>query len=146
MKLILIIALFVFVSSNGYHKSMLQPVNFNKLGNDKMLSWEWSDFHIGENETIYFIKIELFSFSNTIGKFKGAIGTTTTQAPDYWYITEDMLDTFNSNEGAITWHVPKEIGEIIPKNKGQLKLGIWDIGLKSFYIKSLYVETMHHKN
>ncbi len=63
--------------------------------------------------------------------------------PDYWYITEDMEETFTTNEGAITWKVPTEIGEIIPKTSGQLKFGIWQIGLNSFFIKSLYVETKH---
>ena len=54
MKLILIIALFVFISSNGYHRSLLQPVTLNKLEeDDKILSWNWADFKIGENETIY---------------------------------------------------------------------------------------------
>ena len=146
MKLILLIALFVFISSNGYHRSMLQPVTFSKLGEDKMLSWDWADFNIGEDETIYLIKVELFSFTSKLGFWRGAIGTTTTEAPDYWYITEDMSDMFSSNEGAITWDVPEEIGKIIPKGKGQLKFGIWQIGLESFYIKSLYVETIHNKN
>ena len=143
MKLILIIALFVFISSKGYHRSMLQPVTFSDLGNDKMLSWDWSDFEIGENEIIHLIKIELFSFSSKLVFWIGAIGTTTTEAPDYYYITEEMSEMFSSNEGAITWNVPKEIGKIIPKDKGQLKLGIWEIGLNSFYIKSLYVETTY---
>ncbi len=80
MKYILLFALFIFISSNGYHRSMLQPVTYTKLGDDKMLSWNWADFNIGENETIYLIKVELFSFSNTLGKWRGAIGTTTTQA------------------------------------------------------------------
>ena len=143
MKYILLFALFIFISSNGYHRSMLQPVTYTKLGDDKMLSWNWADFNIGENETIYLIKVELFSFSNTLGKWRGAIGTTTTQAPDYWYITEDMEDTFTTNEGEITWNVPTEIGEIIPKTSGQLKFGIWNIDLNTFFIKSLYVETIH---
>ena len=78
MKLFLIIALFVFISSNGYHRSMLQPVTFSNLGNDKMLSWDWADFNIGEDETIYLIKVELFSFSSKLGFWRGAIGTTTT--------------------------------------------------------------------
>ena len=145
MKLILLIALFVFISSNGYHRSMLQPVTFSKLGEDKMLSWDWSDFNIGEDETIHLIKIELYSFLGKLGIWRGAIGTTTTKAPDYWYVTEDMQEMFSSNEGAISWDVPEEIGKIIPKNKGQLKFGIWQIGLESFYIKSLYVETIHNK-
>ena len=145
MKLILIIALFVFISSNGYHRSMLQPVTFSKLGEDKMLSWDWADFEIGADETIHLIKVELFSFSSKLGRWRGAIGTTTTESPDYWYISEDMSQIFSSNEGLISWNVPEEIGKIIPKDKGQLKFGIWEIGLDSFYIKSLYVETIHNK-
>ena len=145
MKLFLIIALFIFISSNGYHRSMLQPVTFSNLGNDKMLSWDWADFNISEDETIYLIKVELFSFSSKLGFWRGAIGTTTTEAPDYYYVTEDMSEMFSSNEGAITWNVPEEIGKIIPKGQGQLKFGIWEIGLNSFYIKSLYVETIHNK-
>ena len=56
-----------------------------------------------------------------------------------------MSQIFSSNEGLISWNVPEEIGKIIPKDKGQLKFGIWEIGLDSFYIKSLYVETIHNK-
>ena len=144
MKYILLLSFFVLISSNGYHKSMLQPVSLSKLGEDKMISWDWADFKIGENETIYLIKIEFFSFNNMLGKFQGAIGTTTIQEPDYWYITDDYTKTFNENEGSITWHVPAEIGKIIPKKSGQLKLGIWHMDLNSFYIKSLYVETIHN--
>ena len=55
-----------------------------------------------------------------------------------------MSKMFPSNEGAIIWNVPEEIGKIIPKGKGQLKFGIWEIDLNSFYIKSLYVETIHN--
>ena len=145
MKLILIIALFVFISSNGYHRSMLQPVTFSKLGDDKMLSWNWADFKIGKNETIYCITVELFSFSSKLGYWRGAIGTTISDATDDSYFSEDMSEMFSSNEGKITWKVPEDIEKKIPRDKGQLKFGIWEIGLDSFYIKSLFVETIHKK-
>ena len=145
MKSVLLIALFVFISSNGYHRSMLQPVTFSKLGADKMLAWDWADFKIPADETIFSIKVELFSFSDKLGIWRGAIGTTTTEAPDYFYITEDMQEIFSTNEGLITWSVPEEIAKKIPKDKGQLKFGIWQIGLESFYIKSLFVETINAK-
>ena len=147
MKLILIIALFVFISSNGYHRSLLQPVTLNKLEeDDKILSWNWADFKIGENETIYLVKVELFSFSSKLGLWRGAVGTTVKDAPDdYWYISEEMSEMFSSNEGVITWIVPENIAKKIPNGKGQLRFGIWEIGLDSFYIKSLYVETIHNK-
>ena len=145
MKFFLLFFIIAVISCNGYHRRMLQPVTFSKLGDDKMLSCDWSTFNIPEDETIYLIKVELFSFSDKLGFWKGAIGTTTTEAPDYLYITEDMSEIFTSNEGLISWNVPEEIGKIIPKGKGQLKFGIWEIGLDSFYIKSLYVETIHNK-
>ena len=54
-----------------------------------MLPINWSLFDIPSGETIVKIEVGLSTTAAKLGKWQGAFGSSTGEAPDYWIMTDD---------------------------------------------------------
>ena len=80
---------------------------------------------------------------NSIGKWQGAWGSSTTNAKDgYWTMTKDLAKSFTTNSGSITWDIDSATSKIIQQAYGgELKWGVWWIDCKEFTIEKVVVYT-----
>ena len=109
---------------------------------DKMLGFPWKDFDITTGEKIQKVMVFISTTKNYLGKWTGAFGTSTTVAPKFWFMTEDMNEAFTTKKGAITWEVDAATQKIIQLNYGgELKFGIWWIDCNDFTIDKIVVFT-----
>ena len=131
-------------SSGGkYTANVNQSVDYSKLpADDKMIGWEWSQFGIPANEKVVKVELNLSTTKKKIGKWQGAFGSSTSVAPDYWTITDDMEETFSGTSATLTWDIDSATSAIIQKEYGgMLKFGVWWIDCKQFTIDSITVYT-----
>ena len=131
-------------SSGGkYTANVNQSVDYSKLpADDKMIGWEWSQFGIPANEKVVKVELNLSTTKKKIGKWQGAFGSSTSVAPDYWTITDDMEETFSGTSATLTWDIDSATSAIIQKEYGgMLKFGVWWIDCKKFTIDSITVYT-----
>ena len=130
-------------SSGKYTANVNQSVDYSKLpADDKMIGWEWSQFGIPANEKVVKVELNLSTTKKKIGKWQGAFGSSTSVAPDYWTITDDMEETFSGTSATLTWDIDSATSAIIQKEYGgMLKFGVWWIDCKQFTIDSITVYT-----
>ena len=130
-------------TGGGYTINPNETIVYSQLpAEDKMIGWAWSEFGIGAGETIEKVEIDISTSSSTIGIWEGAFGSSTTESPDYWIQTEDMLTTIDGNSGTITWEVDPSISAIIQTEyDGELKWGVWWIDCTTFTVDSITVYT-----
>ena len=131
-------------SSGGkYTANVNQSVDYSKLpADDKMIGWEWSQFGIPANEKVVKVELNLSTTKKKIGKWQGAFGSSTSVAPDYWTITDDMEETFSGTSATLTWDIDSATSAVIQKEYGgMLKFGVWWIDCKQFTIDSITVYT-----
>ena len=131
-------------SSGGkYTANVNQSVDYSKLpADDKMIGWEWSQFGIPENEKVVKVELNLSTTKKKIGKWQGAFGSSTSVAPEYWTITDDMEETFSGTSATLTWDIDSATSAVIQKEYGgMLKFGVWWIDCKQFTIDSITVYT-----
>ena len=132
-------------ASNGsYTVSVDQAVDYPNLPEDeRMLGFKWNDFNINYGETIQEVQVNI-SASNTIGKWEGAFGSSTSVSPEYWTQTDNMSQTISGNKGTITWKLDNATAKII-NTTGDLKFGVWWIDCQQFNIDSITVITDAYK-
>ena len=131
-------------SSGGkYTANVNQSVDYSKLpADDKMIGWEWSQFGIPENEKVVKVELNLSTTKKKIGKWQGAFGSSTSVAPEYWTITDDMEETFSGTSATLTWDIDSATSAVIQKEYGgMLKFGVWWIDCKQLTIDSITVYT-----
>ena len=131
-------------SSGGkYTANVNQSVDYSKLpADDKMIGWEWSQFGIPANEKVVKVELNLSTTKKKIGKWQGAFGSSTSVAPEYWTITDDMEETFSGTSATLTWDIDSATSAVIQKEYGgMLKFGVWWIDCKQFTIDSITVYT-----
>ena len=115
---------------------------YKELGTDKMLPINWSLFKIPKGETIVKIEIELSTTAAKLGKWQGAFGSSTGEAPDYWIMTDDMEASLSGTSDTVTWEVSAaEAKAIQTQTTGQLKFGVWWIDCGTFTIETCTVYT-----
>ena len=114
-----------------------------KLGADKMLPINWSKFEaMKPTETITKIEVTISTKAEKLGKWQGAFGSSTGVVPEYWYMTEDMEQFFDSKEGTLTWEISKEVSDAIQSQTlGQIKFGVWWVDSGEFTIETCTVYT-----
>ncbi len=116
-----------------------QHVVYDQNADDKMIGWKWSEFGIPSGATIKKVEVNISSNGN-IGKWEGAFGSSTTVAPDYWTMTDNMSQQVNGNSATITWNVPSATAAIIQTQYGgELKFGTWWINSGEFTVNSVKV-------
>ena len=122
-----------------YSISPKQHVKFDQNADDKMIGWDWADFNLPSGAKISKVEVNI-SANGAIGKWEGAFGTSTTVAPDYWTMTDNMSATPSGNSATITWNVPSDTAEIIQTAYGgQLKFGTWWVNSGEFTVDSINV-------
>lgn len=143
MKISFIFSLIILISCNEHKITILEDITYSQLGdNERMIYFHLENFKINNDEVIKQVKIDISTTKTKIGIWQGVFGTSTIVKPDYWYMTENMKQSLNDNEGSIIWDVPEEIREIIQCHyDGKLLFGIWWIDCDSFTIKSVTIIT-----
>ena len=81
-----------------------------------MLGFLWKDFAIKYTEKIVKVKVYISTTKNYLGKWTGAFGSSTTVAPTYWTMTDDMNKAFTTKTGSITWELDSATSKIIQQN------------------------------
>ncbi len=117
---------------------------YKKLGADKMLPINWSLFDdvIPKGEVITKIEVVISTTKERLGKWQGAFGSSTGIEPEFWYITEDMEQVFDSQEGTCTWVISKDISDAMrSQTDGQIKFGVWWVDSGEFTIESCTIYT-----
>ena len=129
--------------SDGVYKAKVGDTYvYKELGTDKMLPINWSLFKIPKGETIVKIEIELSTTAAKLGKWQGAFGSSTGEAPDYWIMTDDMEASLSGTSDTVTWEVSAaEAKAIQTQTTGQLKFGVWWIDCGTFTIETCTVYT-----
>jgi hypothetical protein len=118
-----------------------KEIDYSKLPeNDKMVGFPWKDFGVKSGE--YATKIEFkISSSKDLGTWVGAFGSSTTQAPDYWTMSEDSTKSLSGTSATLTWEPSAADAKIFAYSGGELKLGIWWIDCGQFTVDSITVYT-----
>ena len=133
------------VISPGVYKAKVGDAYlYKKLGADKMLPINWSQFDMINNTTelITRIDVTISTSAEKLGKWQGAFGSSTGHIPEYWLMTEDMEQFFDSKEGTLTWNIDKESAEAIQsQTNGQIKFGVWWVDSQEFVIETCTVYT-----
>ena len=132
------------VISPGVYKAHVgDHYEYKKLGADKMLPINWSKFEaMKPTETITKIEVTISTKAEKLGKWQGAFGSSTGVVPEYWYMTEDMEQFFDSKEGTLTWEISKEVSDAIQSQTlGQIKFGVWWVDSGEFTIETCTVYT-----
>jgi len=109
-----------------------------------MIGWLWEDLGVGAKDKVSKVEIDISTKNGNLGKWQGAFGSSTIEAPDYWTMTDQMEEKFNGSKGTITWEVPAATSKIIQtqgKYEGMLKFGIWWIDCGTFTIDKIRVYT-----
>ena len=131
MKILITLLCVMFVSiaavDGVYENKVAQEVDYSLLpDDDKMLGFLWKDFAIKYTEKIVKVKVYISTTKNYLGKWTGAFGSSTTVAPTYWTMTDDMNKAFTTKTGSITWELDSATSKIIQQNYGgELKWGVW---------------------
>ena len=140
----LCLAFAISASVTGAYEQVLdQDVDYSLLPeDDKMLGFLWKDFGIKSGEKIEKVTVFISTTNNYLGKWTGAFGTSTTVAPSYWFMTDDMNKAFTTKTGSITWEVDSATSKIIQQAYGgELKWGVWWIDCNDFTIDKIVVFT-----
>lgn len=129
--------------SDGVYKAKIgNTYVYKELGEDKMLPINWSLFDIPKTETITKIEVGLSTTAAKLGKWQGAFGSSTGEAPDYWIMTKDMQQTLSGTEDSVTWEVTSaESKAMKSQTDGQLKFGVWWIDCGTFTIEYCTITT-----
>jgi len=147
MKYIITILFLFFVCTHAedgvYELEIDEEVDYSLLpDDDKMLGWPWKDFKIKSGEKIQKVVVHISTTKNNLGKWTGAFGTSTTVAPKYWFMTDDMNEAFTKKTGTIAWKVDSDTQKIIQlAYGGELKWGVWWIDCNDFTIDKIVVYT-----
>ena len=146
MKNIIALLCLIFVSSaidGVYENKVDMEIDYSLLpDDDKMIGFLWKDFKITSGEKIEKVKVYISTTKNYLGKWTGAFGTSTTVAPAYWTMTEDMNVAFTTKSGSITWEIDSATQKIIQQAYGgELKWGVWWIDCNDFTIDKIVVFT-----
>ena len=147
MKILITLLCVMFVSiaavDGVYENKVAQEVDYSLLpDDDKMLGFLWKDFAIKYTEKIVKVKVYISTTKNYLGKWTGAFGSSTTVAPTYWTMTDDMNKAFTTKTGSITWELDSATSKIIQQNYGgELKWGVWWIDCNDFTIDKIVVFT-----
>ena len=133
------------VISPGVYKAKVGDAYlYKKLGADKMLPINWSQFDMINNTTelITRIDVTISTSAEKLGKWQGAFGSSTGNTQEYWLMTEDMEQYFDSKEGTLTWNIDKASAlEIQSQTDGQIKFGVWWVDSQEFVIETCTVYT-----
>ena len=130
------------ISAGVYKATIGDTYVYKELGTDKMLPINWSLFTIPKTETITKITITLSTTAAKLGKWQGAFGSSTGEAPDYWIMTKDMQATLTGTEDDVTWEVSSsEAKAMQSQSNGQLKFGVWWIDCGTFTIEYCTITT-----
>ena len=130
------------VSAGVYKATVGDSYVYKELGTDKMLPINWSLFDIPKTETIKQITITLSTTAAKLGKWQGAFGSSTGEAPDYWIMTKDMQATLSGTTDDVTWDVTAaEAKAMQTQTNGQLKFGVWWIDCGTFTIEYCTITT-----
>lgn len=133
------------VISPGVYKAKVGDAYlYKKLGADKMLPINWSQFDMINNttETVTRIDVTISTSAEKLGKWQGAFGSSTGSIPEYWLMTEDMEQFFDSKEGTLTWNIDEESAKAIQsQTDGQIKFGVWWVDSQEFVIETCTVYT-----
>ena len=128
---------------NGVYKLELnKTLEFDDGADDKMIGFDWADFKIPSGE--YATKIEFnISANGNIDKWVGNFGSSTTVAPDYWYMDDDAQQdkSINSNKATITWTPSASAAKTFAYSLGELKFGTWWTNVSSYKMDSIVVYT-----
>ena len=129
--------------SDGVYKAKIgNTYVYKELGEDKMLPINWSLFDIPKTETITKIEVGLSTTAAKLGKWQGAFGSSTGEAPDYWIMTKDMQQTLSGTEDSVTWEVTSDESKAMKsQTDGQLKFGVWWIDCGTFTIEYCTITT-----
>ena len=147
MKYIIALLFLYFVTSalpdGVYELEVDEEVDYSLLpDDDKMIGFLWKDFDIPTSEKVQKVMIFISTTKNFIGKWTGAFGSSTTVAPSYWTMTDDMNEAFTTKTGSITWEVDPADSKIIQMAYGgELKWGVWWIDCNDFTIDKIAVFT-----
>ena len=132
------------ISPGVYKGEVKDAYIYKKLGADKMLPINWSLFDdvIPKDEVITKIEVTISTSKEKLGKWQGAFGSSTGIEPEFWYITEDMEQFFDSKEGTCVWSVDKDISDAMrSQTDGQIKFGVWWVDSGDFVIESCTITT-----
>ena len=147
MKYIIALLFLYFVTSalpdGVYELEVDEEVDYSLLpDDDKMIGFLWKDFDIPTSEKVQKVMVFISTTKNFIGKWTGAFGSSTTVAPSYWTMTDDMNEAFTTKTGSITWEVDPADSKIIQMAYGgELKWGVWWIDCNDFTIDKIAVFT-----
>ena len=124
--------------SDGVYKATIGDTYvYKELGTDKMLPINWSLFTIPKSEKITKIEVELSTTDKKLGKWQGAFGSSTGDAPDYWIMTDDMEQALDGTKDTVVWKVSSsEAKAMQSQTDGQLKIGVWWIDCGTFTIET----------
>ena len=129
---------------DGVYENLVdEEIDYSLLpDDDKMLGFLWKDFGIPSGEKVQKVMVYISTTKNYLGKWTGAFGTSTTVAPAYWFMTDDMNEAFTTKTGSITWEVDTDTQKIIQMAYGgELKWGVWWIDCNDFTIDKIVVFT-----
>ena len=147
MKYIIALLCIFFVTSalpdGVYELEVDEEVDYSLLpDDDKMIGFLWKDFEIPSSEKVQKVMVFISTTKNFIGKWTGAFGSSTTVAPSYWTMTDDMNEAFTTKTASITWEVDPADSKIIQMAYGgELKWGVWWIDCNDFTIDKIAVFT-----
>ena len=147
MKYIIDLLCIFFVTSalpdGVYELEVDEEVDYSLLpDDDKMIGFLWKDFEIPSSEKVQKVMVFISTTKNFIGKWTGAFGSSTTVAPSYWTMTDDMNEAFTTKTASITWEVDPADSKIIQMAYGgELKWGVWWIDCNDFTIDKIAVFT-----
>ena len=129
--------------SDGVYKATIGDTYvYKELGTDKMLPINWSLFTIPKSEKITKIEVELSTTDKKLGKWQGAFGSSTGDAPDYWIMTDDMEQALDGTKDTVVWEVSSsEAKAMQSQTDGQLKIGVWWIDCGTFTIETCTITT-----
>ena len=129
---------------DGVYENLVdEEIDYSLLpDDDKMLGFLWKDFGIPSGEKVQKVMVFMSTTKNYLGKWTGAFGTSTTVAPAYWFMTDDMNEAFTTKTASITWEVDPADSKIIQMAYGgELKWGVWWIDCNDFTIDKIAVFT-----
>ncbi len=116
------------------------------LEDERMIPFSWANFDISFEEKVTKIVVFVSTKKNYLGKWAGAWGTSTSVAPEYWTMTEDMSKSFTTKTGAISWEVDEKTADIIQMLfDGSFKWGVWWFDCNDFVIEKVVVFTTLYK-
>ena len=129
--------------ATGVYKAVIgDSYVYKELGTEKMLPINWDLFSIPKGETITKITIGLSTTAKALGKWQGAFGSSTGEAPDYWIMTKDMSASLSGTEDEVVWEVTAaEAKAMQTQTDGQLKFGVWWIDCNTFTIETCTITT-----